>query len=215
MPKLIILPIIAKTACETEGLRPSWARGLEPVGRGPKLARYSTPNYFLQKSCAPFGRTATNRRLEESYGKAHLPTGTTSCHTARERCQAASPSWAVQHLRSQGWIWQQPSSQPFSSTSFLSSNGKLAESQEKNVSSLTSLEILWRKLKSRQHQCYRNSHKTLSQPTDMKPSLLSASLRDFSVKEAISRKESQVFTWNEGGQHRKQCHGKWLQLRKR
>lgn len=68
MPKLIILPIIAKTACEAEGLQPPWARGLDPVGRSPKLARYSTPNYFLQQSCAPFGRTATNRRLEESYG---------------------------------------------------------------------------------------------------------------------------------------------------
>lgn len=172
-------------------------------------ATYFTPNYFLQESCAPFARTATNRRLEESCGKAHLPTCTTSCHIL------FCCTWAAQRLSSQGWIWQQPSSQPSSSTSFLSSNGKVAESQEKNVFSLTSLEILWRKLVSRPHQCYKNSHKTLSQSTDMKPSLLSPGLRDFPVKEVISREGSQVFMWNEGGRHRKRCHEKWLQLRKR
>lgn len=85
----------------------------------------------------------------------------------------------------------------------------------KNVFSLPSLEILWRKLVSRPHQCYRNSHKTLSQSTDMKPSLLSPGLRDFPVKEVISREGSQVFMWNEGGRHRKRCHEKWPQLRKR
>lgn len=105
---------------------------------------------------------------------------------------AAPAQPSICDLRAESW--QQPSSQPSSSTSFLSSKWEASRKSRKNVFSLTSLEILWRKLESRQHQYYRNSHKILSQPTDMKPSLLGAGLRDFSVKEAISRKESQVFT---------------------